>query len=53
MQYKIALEMIQEVVQRKDDDAKTTGDGDREAEEVVEKPDAKISADDFLRERKR
>ncbi len=55
MQYKIALKMIQDVVQRKDDanDEETFVDGGRDVEEVVEKPDAKIFADDFLRDRKR
>lgn len=53
MQYKIALEMIQEVVQRKDDDEQTTADGDKEEEEVVEKPDVKLIADEILRESKR
>ena len=53
MHYKIALEMIQEVVQRKDDDEETTVDGGKEEEEVVEKRDAKLTADEFLRERKR
>lgn len=53
MQYKIALKMIQEVVQRKDDDEKTTVDGDKEKEKVVEKSHAKMSADDFLKQGKR
>ena len=53
MQYKVALEMIQEVVQPKDDDEKPILDGDKEEEEVVEKRDAKMSADDILRDRKR
>ena len=53
MQYRVALEMIQEVVQRKGDDEKTTEDGDKEEEEVVEKSDAKMFADDFLRRGKR
>ena len=47
MQYKVALEMIQEVVQPKDDDEKPILDGDKEEEEVVEKRDARTSADDF------
>ena len=38
MQYKVALEMIQEVVQRKhdDNDEKTFAEGDDEEGEVVE-----------------
>ena len=55
MQYKVALEMIQEVVERKDDDndEKTFEEGDDEEEEVVEKRDAKMSADDILRDSER
>lgn len=53
MQYKVALEMIQEVVQPKDDDKKPILDGDKEEEEVVEKRDARMSADDFPIERRR
>ncbi|MDE3257140.1 MAG: hypothetical protein OYM47_04835 [Gemmatimonadota bacterium] len=53
MQYKVALEMIQEVVQRKDDDEQTTVDSDKEKEAVVKKRDAQFSVDDFLRDGKR
>lgn len=53
MQYKVALEMIQEVVQPKDDDEKPILDGDKEEEEVVQKRDIQLSADDVLRDRKK
>ena len=53
MQYKVALEMIQEVVQPKGDDEEPILDGDKEEEEVLEKRDAKMSADDILRNKKR
>ena len=55
MRHKIAIEMIQEVVQRKDDDndEKTFEEGDEDEGEVVVKPDAEMSASDFLRDRKR
>lgn len=53
MQYKVALEMIQEVVQPKDDDEEPILDGDKEEEEVVEKRDARMSVDDFAIARKR
>lgn len=54
MQYKVALEMIQEVVERKDADdvEKTIVEVDKE-EEVTASRDGKMSADDFLRDRKR
>ncbi|MDE3257138.1 MAG: hypothetical protein OYM47_04820 [Gemmatimonadota bacterium] len=53
MQYKVALEMIQEVVQPEEDDEEPILDGDKEKEEVVEKRDAQLSADDFQTDRKR
>lgn len=55
MQYKVALEMIQEIVERKDDDndEKTFEEGDEKEGEVVEKRDAKMPVDDFAIARKR
>lgn len=54
MRHKIAIEMIQEVVQRKDDDdEQTTVDTYKEKEPVVKKRDARMSVDDFAIARKR